>query len=192
MIGRQASAHPELARRVRAAGHSIGTHSQNHPLTFDQMPRERAEAEINDGIASVAAALGEPRALAPFFRIPGLLRVGPVEDYLNARGIAVWSADFDAEDWYKTATPQDIVRKAISRLEHKGRGILLLHDVHPATALALPILLRELKARGFRVVQVVPRQEPGRSIVERQKPRPAVYENRRRPVATHGWQWSAR
>jgi peptidoglycan-N-acetylglucosamine deacetylase len=41
------------------------------------------------------------------------------------------------------------------RLEAKGRGILLLHDIHPATATALPILLQELKARGFRVVQVV-------------------------------------
>jgi hypothetical protein len=41
-------------------------------------------------------------------------------------------------------------------LEHKGRGVLLLHDIHPATVAALPILLKELKARGYRIVHVVP------------------------------------
>ncbi|MCX7314924.1 MAG: hypothetical protein NTV56_25290 [Alphaproteobacteria bacterium] len=49
-----------------------------------------------------------------------------------------------------------MVRRALANLEEKGKGILLLHDIQPATALALPELLRELKARGFRVVQVVP------------------------------------
>ena len=46
--------------------------------------------------------------------------------------------------------------KALQRLEAKGRGILLLHGIHPATAMALPTLLKELKAHGFHVVQVVP------------------------------------
>src|SRR4051812_41661083 len=46
MIGRQASQFPETARRVYEAGHSIGTHSQNHPLTFDTMPLVRAQREI--------------------------------------------------------------------------------------------------------------------------------------------------
>jgi hypothetical protein len=34
--------------------------------------------------------------------------------------------------------------------------MVLMHDIHPATALALPKLLRELKTRGYRVVHVVP------------------------------------
>ena len=37
-----------------------------------------------------------------------------------------------------------------------GKGILLLHDIQPATALALPEILKELKARGFKIVHVVP------------------------------------
>ena len=48
------------------------------------------------------------------------------------------------------------MKRAISRIEAKGRGILLLHDIQPATAAAVPEILRELKARGFRIVQVVP------------------------------------
>ena len=42
------------------------------------------------------------------------------------------------------------------RLEAGGKGILLLHDIHPATVAALPGLLKELKDKGFHIVQVVP------------------------------------
>ena len=44
----------------------------------------------------------------------------------------------------------------MQRLEKKGKGILLLHDIQPRTVAALPRILRELKARGYRIVHVVP------------------------------------
>jgi hypothetical protein len=48
------------------------------------------------------------------------------------------------------------VRRAIRRIEaHQHRGVLLLHDIHPATAMALPTLLKELKERGYHIVQAV-------------------------------------
>ena len=34
--------------------------------------------------------------------------------------------------------------------------MLLLHDTKPATVLALPVILRELKSRGYRIVHVEP------------------------------------
>ncbi|MGE0565557.1 MAG: polysaccharide deacetylase family protein [Pseudolabrys sp.] len=170
LVGRQAQANPDLVRAIAQAGHSIGTHSQNHPLTFDQMPMERTQSEIDDGIASTSNALGERETLAPFFRIPGLLRSRDVEQHLAARGIAVWSTDADADDWYRTATPEDIVNKAMQRLEAKKRGVLLLHDVQPATALAVPMLLRELKARGWRVVHAVPMHQRPAPVAERSPP----------------------
>jgi peptidoglycan/xylan/chitin deacetylase (PgdA/CDA1 family) len=167
LVGRMASADPALVRRIYNAGHSIGTHSQNHPLTFDQMDLPRIQREVSAGIASVQAAAGEPRAVAPFFRIPGLLRSQPVEHYLASKSIAVWSVDAVADDWYKQVTPEDIVTKAMSRLAEKGnRGILLLHDIHPATAMAVPMLLRELKAKGYRIVQAVPAGARPKSLPE--------------------------
>jgi peptidoglycan/xylan/chitin deacetylase (PgdA/CDA1 family) len=158
-VGRQARQFPQTLRQVLNEGHSIGTHSQNHPLTFDQMPFDSAKREIDDGIASVTWALGNPHAVAPYFRIPGLLRLNDVEDYLVSKGIAVWSIDADADDWYQNATPESVVQKAMTRLNQRGRGILLLHDVQPVTALALPTLLQALKTNGYRVVHVV---APGR------------------------------
>ncbi len=76
IIGQMARTFPEGVRKLRDAGHTIGTHTQTHPLSMNRMPIERAKAEIDDGIASVKAALGADadKSLAPFFRIPGLLR----------------------------------------------------------------------------------------------------------------------
>src|ERR1700736_5991815 len=66
-----------------------------------------------------------------------------------------WSVDFLADDWTHINS-QEVARRAIERIEARGRGILLLHDIQPATALALPDILKELKTRGFKIVHVVP------------------------------------
>jgi peptidoglycan/xylan/chitin deacetylase (PgdA/CDA1 family) len=154
-IGQMARAYPEGVRKLRDAGHSIGTHSQNHPLTMNRMPIERAKQEIDDGIASVKAALGDDTTLAPFFRIPGLLRAADVEDYLASQGIQIWSADFPADDWRHISSSR-VYDLAIKRIEAKGKGILLLHDIQPRTVAALPKILQTLKAAGYHIVHVVP------------------------------------
>jgi peptidoglycan/xylan/chitin deacetylase (PgdA/CDA1 family) len=154
-IGRMARSFPEGVRKLRDAGHTIGTHSQNHPLSMDRMSIERARQEIDDGIASVKAALGDDKAVAPFFRIPGLLRAEAVERYLGSQGIQTWSADFPADDWRHIPASR-VYDLAIRRIEAKGKGILLLHDIQPRTVAALPRILQELKARGYRIVHVVP------------------------------------
>jgi peptidoglycan/xylan/chitin deacetylase (PgdA/CDA1 family) len=66
-----------------------------------------------------------------------------------------WSADFLADDW-RRITAQQVLTRALDRLDRKGKGVLLLHDIQPRTALALPVLLKALKARGYRIVHVVP------------------------------------
>jgi peptidoglycan/xylan/chitin deacetylase (PgdA/CDA1 family) len=155
IIGEQAKANPEGVRKLVAAGHTVGTHSMTHPLTMDRMPLDKAEAQINGGIEWTSAAMTDPSKLAPFFRIPGLMRADGVENLLISRGIQVWSADFPADDW-RHVSPDRVYQLAIQRLEAKGKGILLLHDIQARTVAALPKIIRELKARGYRIVHVVP------------------------------------
>jgi peptidoglycan/xylan/chitin deacetylase (PgdA/CDA1 family) len=155
IIGRMARDFPEGVRRVSDAGHTVGTHTQNHPLSMNRMPIERARQEIDDGIAATTAALGGSGSPAPFFRIPGLLRAEAVEDYLASKGIQTWSADFPADDWRHVSSSR-VYDLAMSRLEAKGKGILLLHDIQARTVAALPRILQELKTRGYRIVHVVP------------------------------------
>lgn len=153
IVGRMAKAYPAMVRDIAARGHTIGTHSQNHPFSFAQLAGPRMTSEIDDGIAATRAALdGAP--ISPFFRIPGLARGDAVETELASRGLMTWSADFPADDW-RHISADEVHKRAMRRLEAKGKGVLLLHDIQPATALAMPGLLAELKERGFRVVHVI-------------------------------------
>ncbi len=155
LVGRQAQGNPEGVRKVRDAGHTVATHTQNHPAGMHRLPLDRSLQEIEQGIASVTAALGDGTAPAPFLRIPGLRVNDGMEAFARSKGLQIWSADFPADDW-RDVTASRVYDLAIQRLEAKGKGILLLHDIQPRTVEALPRILHELKARGYRIVHVVP------------------------------------
>lgn len=157
LLGRNAQAHAAIARRSLAEGHSIGHHSFSHPL-LSHMALAKASAEIDRGIAADEYALyGERRTMptTSFFRFPGFVSSPALLGLLKDRGIAVFGADVWASDWLPM-TPEDELHKLMARIERVGSGIVLLHDTKAQTARMLPVLLRALKRRGYRVVHVVP------------------------------------
>jgi len=161
LLGRNAAAHPQLARRALAEGHTIGHHSYSHPL-LGHMSIARAEADIDRGIAADEFALyGERRAkpTTPFFRFPGFVSNSALLDRMSERGLVVFGADVWASDWLPMSPEQEL-RLILSRVERAGRGIVLFHDTKTQTAQMLPAFLRELKRRGYRIVHVIP--TPGR------------------------------
>ena len=154
VIGNSARRAPKLLRRAYDEGHTIGTHSETHPLHMPRMPVEAATKEIAGGFASAGAALGPSRAVAPFFRFPALNRTQALENYTASQRLMVWSADIYADDWM-AISPAEVAARPIERLEKAGRGVVLFHDIQGRTAAALPVFLKELKRRGFRIVHVV-------------------------------------
>jgi peptidoglycan/xylan/chitin deacetylase (PgdA/CDA1 family) len=166
MVGEMARHYRYLVRRVYNEGHSIGTHTQHHPYAMQRLSLQRVASEVDGGIASVESALGDPKAISPFFRIPGLGRTNAIEHFLEHRGLVTWSADIDTNDWWRGTTPGALIQRTMRRLNAKGRGILLMHDIHPATALALPALLKRLKEGGYHVVQVVAAGERPKTLPE--------------------------
>jgi peptidoglycan/xylan/chitin deacetylase (PgdA/CDA1 family) len=158
MLGRNATAHPALARKVLAEGHTIGHHTYSHPL-LNRMSLPRAEAEIDRGIAAVEQAVygmsgREPKT--PFFRFPGFASNAATLDLLARRHIAVFGADLWASDWNRMR-PDFERALVLKRLAQTGGGIVLLHDTQAQTAKMLPEFLRDLRRQGYRVVHVVPR-----------------------------------
>lgn len=157
LLGRNVEAHPAIARRALAEGHSLGHHTFSHPL-LARMAAAKAEAEINRGIAVDEFALyGQRRSepTTPFFRFPGFASNGALLDRLQARHIAVFGADVWASDWLPMSPNQEL-QLILARIERSGGGIVLLHDTKSQTAQMLPAFLRELKRRGYRIVHVVP------------------------------------
>lgn len=154
VIGNNARQAPQLIKREYDEGHSVGSHSQTHPLHIPRLPQGVAEKEFSDGFASIQAALGPSRRPAPFFRFPALNRTRALEGYAASRNVMVWSADIYADDWMPISSAE-IAKRPLDRLELAGKGVVLFHDVHARTAAAMPDFLRGLKKRGFKVVHVV-------------------------------------
>jgi peptidoglycan/xylan/chitin deacetylase (PgdA/CDA1 family) len=159
-IGKHATWHPEITKQVIEADMTVGTHTWSHKdLARNPYARdiEQAKQEIEMGISAVhmAAAGGK---VAPFFRFPDLQHPPQLMSYLAERNIAVFSTDIDSRD-FKLHKPEEVIKSVMSQLEKHGKGIILMHDFHRNTAEALPELIRQLKARGFRVVHMVPKGE---------------------------------
>lgn len=157
LLGRNAQAHPQIARRARAEGHSLGHHTYAHPL-LDRMPLDKAEAEIDRGIAADEVAVyGQRRTnpLTPFFRFPGFASNQALLERMSDRGIVVFGADVWASDWLPM-TPEEELKLILGRIAKVDHGIVLFHDTKAQTAQMLPAFLRELKRRGYRIVRVVP------------------------------------
>jgi hypothetical protein len=94
--------------------------------------------------------------VAPFFRFPALQHPPQLLSYLAERNIGVFSTDIDSRD-FKLHKPEDVIKSVMNQLEKHGKGIILMHDFKQHTAEALPELLRQLKAGGYKVVHMVRR-----------------------------------
>jgi peptidoglycan/xylan/chitin deacetylase (PgdA/CDA1 family) len=157
-IGEHATWRPDISKMVAAAGMTIGSHTWSHkdlarkPYATDI---EQAKQEIEMGVSAVHMSVDGP--IAPFFRFPDLQQPADLMTYLGTRNIAIFSTDIDTFD-FKMRKPEDVVKSAMTKLAKNGKGILLMHDFQHATAEALPELLRQLKAAGYKIVHMVPKQ----------------------------------
>ncbi|MFL5674205.1 MAG: polysaccharide deacetylase family protein [Chloroflexota bacterium] len=152
--GRWASAYPEIARRIGAAGHLIGNHSHAHaPLT--RFTEDGILADIAEAESDISEATGlDPR---PWFRCP----FGDgVDDLVVLRAISLagythagW--DIDAMDWESGRTASSLEADVVTAvLERGGDSVVLLHTWPEATAGALAGIIGRLRDRGAAFVRL--------------------------------------
>jgi peptidoglycan/xylan/chitin deacetylase (PgdA/CDA1 family) len=157
LVGKSASEHPEMVRKIAAEGHSVGHHTWSHRSLSRIKPSE-TDKEIDRGIAAVEMALhgvATSTPSTPFFRFPGFESTQATLDVLQSRGIMVFGTDLWASDW-EIMTPEQQLKLLTGRLKAEGKGIILLHDPRAQTAAMLPDFLRYLKDNRYRVVHLVP------------------------------------
>lgn len=78
VLGWTAERHPDLVRRIAAAGHEIGCHSHAHPVVFTQS-RDQFAADLDRGLA----ALEHCGVKASGYRAPSFTITPPVHEYLH-------------------------------------------------------------------------------------------------------------
>ena len=172
LVGRNAQANPVFVQREVARGHTVGHHSFSHPfITMRGMTEAAAKSDMEQGFMADDRAANKdgvaPRT--PFFRYPGFADTPELNAWLASRNIAIFGADLWASDWVEMS-PQQTMELLLTRLDHAGKGIILLHDTRPQTAKMLPALLRELKTRGYRVAHIVPARGDAPTALARAEP----------------------
>jgi peptidoglycan/xylan/chitin deacetylase (PgdA/CDA1 family) len=156
-VGKHTTYHPEILRQVFNAGHTVGSHTWSHAhLDGKKMTEPQVREEIEKGFSAVKMAIGA--APAPFFRFPGLGHTQAALGYLASRNISMFSVDVDSND-FKSSGPDQVINNVMTKLDKQGKGVILMHDLQKHTAIALPTLLRRLKAGGYKVVQMKAKEQ---------------------------------
>lgn len=171
MLGSAAEANPKLAQLVASKGHTVGSHTFSH-VDLAALSRQDAIDEIAKGERAVALALsGNGQVLSPFFRFPYLSQNGFLRTNLMQGNVIVLDVDIDSKDYYKE-TPDVVLQRTLARLDARGGGIVLFHDIHQRTVDLLPRFLSQLEQRGFTVVRLVPKDSGvfGRDVITADAP----------------------
>jgi cellulose synthase/poly-beta-1,6-N-acetylglucosamine synthase-like glycosyltransferase/peptidoglycan/xylan/chitin deacetylase (PgdA/CDA1 family) len=163
VIGDQANRAPDLLKREYNEGHEIGNHTWTHPQ-FDEISRTQLKWELNLTQRLIESTLG---VKSLFFRPPYGIDHQPeyAEEvaqlpYPQELGYIIVGQRIDPDDWRMTEDKRqrpaqeiadDVVRQA------KNGNIVLLHDgggERAQTLAALPLIIDQLRARGYQFVSV--------------------------------------
>lgn len=145
VVGQNVHAHPEILRRIRDEGHTIGNHSYSHPDLARQ-----ADGTIAAQLDDTNAALSRHGGITPrWVRPPYGSYDSRVAAAAGARGMALAIWDVDTADWQHRNTATTCQRAVAGAREG---SVILMHDIHEPTVAAAECIIDGLRAKGLRPV----------------------------------------
>ena len=147
MVGSNVGKNASLVKKMADNGYELGNHTWAHKYLPKQSEAERRQAlnMTNDAIQQ-ASSVRPKLVRAPY---GGVDRA--TYDTFSALGMpnVLWS--IDTLDW-KHKNAQMTIDAVLSKV--KDGDIILMHDIHSATADASAVLIPELIKRGYQLVTV--------------------------------------
>jgi peptidoglycan/xylan/chitin deacetylase (PgdA/CDA1 family) len=147
MVGQSMERHPEVVMRVLAAGHELANHSLTHRALVLRTPSAiRREIEETDALIRAAGQSGPVLVRPPYGkRLLGL----PLHLARSGRPVVLW--DLEPDTYHRRA--EGMVGYVSDRVA-PGSIILLHVEISSRTEerRALPLIVAELRARGYRFV----------------------------------------
>lgn len=147
MLGASVEEQPETALKVAKAGHELANHTFTHAdLSKSSLSEIHSELERSNNL--IEAVTGQkPQS----FRPPYGARNEQVDQIANDLGLAMVLWTVDSLDW-KSLDADLVYQKTMSEI--KPNSIVLMHDIHPSTAEALPRVIKGLKNQGYEFLSV--------------------------------------
>ncbi|MYV79362.1 polysaccharide deacetylase family protein [Streptomyces sp. SID1046] len=147
MVGPQAKAHPDLVKKVVAAGHRLCDHTMNHDTAMDKKPVAYQEAQILEAKKLIEEAAGGG-AKVEYYRAPGGAFTPDSRRIAAAHGMRPLGWNVDTKDFDKPGTAAIV--NAVKREIGNGPTVLF-HDGggnRAQTVDALDQVLTWLKEQG--------------------------------------------
>ncbi|QNS08114.1 polysaccharide deacetylase family protein [Streptomyces xanthii] len=147
MVGTQAQAHPELVKKVVAAGHRLCDHSVSHNTAMDKASQEYQSKQILDAERMITEASGGVRPM--YYRAPGGAFTPYSRKLAASRGMRPLGWNVDSKDFERPGTEAII---ATVERELPSGPTILFHDAggdRSQTVEALRRLLPHLKEQGY-------------------------------------------
>lgn len=141
--------HPEIVKAIQQQGYEIGSHGHKH-VNYSGLNEEEITRQISSAHSILTDLTGkEPKLL----RLPNGDFDKRVLKIAQSKGYSVIQWDTDSQDWMNKGV-QNIVDRVVSKA-HPG-DIVLLHasDSVKQTHEALPIIIDELRKKGYEFVTV--------------------------------------
>lgn len=156
VIGKNVERYPDIARRLVSEGHVLGNHTYSHPFWVPMETPRRIKAEVDQAETAIRNITGMSTDL---FRPPHGWRSPWMVQMLKKNNFTVVTWTVSPNDWERISA--DVVAKRVLSGTHSG-AIILLHDgletksnfQKENTIQALPVIISELKSRGYRFVTV--------------------------------------
>lgn len=146
VVGSWVEKYPESVRKFFDAGHEIMNHSDTHPH-INQLSDEKIKEEMTKCSDKIEKLTGKR---------PTLFR-GPYGEYNNSvinaakeQNMSVVQWNIDSLDW-KNLSSDEIVSRVTSRIT--PGSIILFHNGAKNTPEALPEILKNLQADGYKFVK---------------------------------------
>ena len=142
-----------LIKNSAAAGHEIAVHGYNHATEsgkpFTALSLAETLRQLGGVKTSIQAAAG---AKSRFFRPPyGVISPEAVRAIYSELGLIPVGWTIDTLDW-STKDPDELFEKTVSMIRQRGKGIVLMHDIHPQSRTAAKRLVKWLADNGYTVV----------------------------------------
>ena len=134
-----------VAKRVLAAGHQLADHSFTHSV-MAKLSDDAVRAETTDTEALLDATGRQPSSL---FRFPYGARTEGALSTVEGLKLRSMMWNVDSMDW-ADPVPKSIAERVLSEVDKAGRGVVLFHDIQGRTVQALPLVLDQLVADGYR------------------------------------------